>query len=351
MDEILNHTYYGNTAIEWLIALAIMLGSVVAGKLLYWVFGNVFKKLTSKSETKLDDIIVDMVEEPVALVVVLAGVWYALHGLELGEGVREFVGNAFHFVIVLNVAWLITRLLDSVYQEYLVPLADKSETDLDDQVLPIVRKGTKIIIWILATIIALNNAGYDVGAALAGLGIGGLALAMAGKDTVENMFGGLTIFMDKPFTIHDRVRVAGYEGTVEEIGLRSTRIKTLEGRIVTIPNSQFSGSPVENVTAEPTRKVLSTIGLTYDMSADQMEEALAILRKIAEEHEGTDENIIVGFSGFGDFSMNILFIYYIVKDVDIVETQTEINLAILRAFADKGLDMAFPTQTIYTKAA
>ena len=202
-----------------------------------------------------------------------------------------------------------------------------------------------------AVILALDTAGYTVGAALAGLGIGGLALAMASKDTVANMFGGLTIFVDQPFKLNDRVKIAGFDGTIIDIGLRSTRLQTLEGRIVTIPNATFSESPVENVTREPSRKVAQTIGLTYDMTSDQMLEAMEVLRSIADDHEGTEEKIIVSFAGFGDFSMNILFIYYITKDADIVATQTDVNMKVLSTFNDKGLDMAFPTQVVYTKPA
>jgi len=151
--------------------------------------------------------------------------------------------------------------------------------------------------------------------------------------------------------LNDRVKIAGFDGTIIDIGLRSTRLQTLEGRIVTIPNATFSESPVENVTREPSRKVAQTIGLTYDMTSDQMLEAMEVLRSIADDHEGTEEKIIVSFAGFGDFSMNILFIYYITKDADIVATQTDVNMKVLSTFNDKGLDMAFPTQVVYTKPA
>lgn len=350
MQEFLANEYYGNTVLQWVTALGIVLGGFIGGKLLYWVFGNIFKKMASKTKTKLDEIIIDMVEEPVALMVVLVAFWYGKNTLSLSEGIEEFSGHALQFVAILNLAWLLTRLFEALFKQYIVPLAAKSETDLDDQILPIVRKGTKTLIWVVSVIIALDNSGFDVGAAIAGLGIGGVALAMAGKDTVSNMFGGLTVFMDGPFKLGDRVKVSGFDGTVLEIGLRSTRLQTLEGRIVTIPNSTFSDSPVENVSMEPSRKVPSTLGLTYDMTPAQMREAIELLRAIAEKHEGTEEKIVVAFTGFGDFSMNLTFIYWITKDADIMQVQTEINLAILEQFAERGLDMAFPTQTILTQA-
>lgn len=351
MTEILEQTYYGNTVLDMVISAGIAIGAFIAGRVLYWIFSRITKALTSKSKSKLDDIIIDMIEEPLSFIVVLSGLWYALDRLTFSPGASEFIGHVTQFVVILTISWMITRLFDALYQQYLVPIAEKSETDLDDQVLPIVRRGTKLAVWIIGTIVALNNAGYDVGAALAGLGIGGLALAMAGRDTVANMFGGLTIFMDHPFRLNDRVKVAGFDGTVKEIGLRSTRLTTLEGRVVTIPNAQFSESAVENVTAEPGRKVSITLGLTYDMSPDQMREAMKTLDDIANSDERIDPEHRVAFTGFGDFSMNILFIYWINKDADIFDTQTDVNLAILDRFNAAGLDMAFPTQTLYNKSA
>jgi MscS family membrane protein len=349
MPEFFQKSFYGNTVQEWLVSVGVILGSVLVAKVVYWVLKNLVAGFTKKTKTKLDDIILDMVEEPVVVGLLLAGVWYAFSRLTLSDGFHAGLGYVFQFVLIANIAWLVTRLFDALYEEYLVPLAEKSETDLDDQLLPFLRKGTKLSVWSIAIIIALDNAGYNVGAALAGLGIGGLAFAMASKNTVENMFGGLTIFVDQPFKLNDRIKIEGFDGRIIDIGLRSTRLQTMEGRIVTIPNATFSDSPVENVTREPSRKILQTIGLTYDMSAEQMLEAMGVLREIAEANEATEDKIIVSFDGFGDFSMNILFVYYVAKKADIRGTQTEINMSVLRAFGERGLEMAFPTQVVYTK--
>jgi MscS family membrane protein len=246
---------------------------------------------------------------------------------------------------------MIARLFDAIYLEYLLPWSSKKDNDLNDQLMPILRKSIKMIIWTLAIVIGLNNAGYDVGALVAGLGIGGLALAMAAKDTVSNIFGGFTIFTDKPFRLKDRIIVDGYDGTVQQIGIRSTRLKTSAGRIVTIPNATFSDQPVENVSVEPTRKVTLDLGLTYDTSPEKMQTAIDTLKAINEANHDTEENTVVAFNGFGDFAMNIMFIYYITKGASIADTQTEINMAILTQFNEKGLEFAFPTQTLYNVQA
>jgi MscS family membrane protein len=346
MTDFLAKTFYGNTFNEWLIALAIIAVAAVGGKILYWFFSTVVRKLTAKTETRLDDIVVNMIEEPIVLAVVFFGTWIGLQRLTFSEAADLRIGQAVQGAVVLAVTWMFVRLIDALIEEYLVPLAEKSENDLDDQLLPILRRSLKMVAWTLGIIVALNNAGFDVAALIAGLGIGGLALAMAAKDTVSNVFGGFTIFTDRPFSLGDRVRIKGFDGSIVEIGLRSTRLRTLAGTLVTIPNATFAETAVENVSAEPQRKIVLNLGLTYDTQPKQMNEAMATLHAIAKANQDLEEKVSIGFNGFGDFAMNLLFIYYISKGSDILGTQTAINLEILTRFNDQGLEFAFPTQTI-----
>lgn len=348
MGDMLTKTYYDNTVLDWLIALALIAGVYVATKITLWVFSNVLKKLSSRTKSKLDDLLIENLQTPVVVALTTLGIRFAVETLTLPEKLAGALANGTQFVVVMAIAFGVSRLLDALYESYLVPLADKSESHLDDQVLPILRRITRFIVLSLGLVIALNNAGYDVAALLAGLGIGGLALAMAAKDTVSNVFGGFTIFTDKPFSIGDRIEVDGFDGTITEVGLRSTRLKTLAGRIVTIPNARFSDAPVENISSEPTRKVVLNLGLTYDTTPENMQLAMDTLKEITEAHDSLDDNTIIAFNGFGDFAMNILLIYYIKSGEDILGTQTDINLAILEQFNDKGLEFAFPTQTLYT---
>ncbi len=347
MNDFLAKEFYHNTVGEWAISLLIILFSVIIGKIVYWFFGNIVKKITAKTKTKIDDIIVDMIEEPIVLALTILGFWYGLHRLNFTDAWYLWMGKVYHILLTVNVTWLIARLIDAVIEEYVVPLTEKTESNLDNQVIPVVRKGLRSVIWILGIIVALNNAGYDVGALIAGLGIGGLALAMAAKDSVSNIFGGIMIFTDKPFKVGDRIKLGGFDGIITEVGIRTSRMRTLEGRLVTIPNSQFIGNMVENVSAEPNRKVVLNLGLTYEMSAEKMEKAINVLKEIAANNKDIEDNILVSFNSFGDFSLGILFIYYIKKESDILTTQTDINLEILKNFNENGLDMAFPTQTIY----
>ncbi len=346
-----HNKYFGYELKDWLISFGIILGCIIVGKLVYWFFKNIVKKLTQKTKSKLDDIIIDMIEEPIVFALVLGGIWYGVeHQLGLEGAVRIWVDRVFYILIIFNIAWMVSRLFRAIVEEYVAPMVEKSEGDLDDQLLPIIKKGINIIIWLVALIVAIDNAGYDVSAILAGLGIGGLALALAAQDSVSNLLGGFTIFADKPFTINDRIKVDGYDGFVTEIGIRSTRIKTLEGRIVTIPNSDISNNSVENVSSEPSRKVVLNLGLTYDMDHNDVKKGMELLKEISERHKDLiEDNVLISFNAFGDFSLNIFFAYYIKPGADILETQTIMNMDILESFNTNGLDFAFPSQTIYQK--
>ena len=348
-DSIFSEKYYGNTFSDWGISILIIVGAVIIGKIAYWFFSKALKRFTEKTETKFDDILIDMLEEPLVVIVLIASVWYSLARLSFSNGLDVLIAHGMHAAIILTVTWMVVRLLDAMIEQYIVPLTEQSETDLDDMLLPVLRKSAKAMIWILGIIVALNNAGVEIAPLIAGLGIGGLALAMAAKDTVANFFGGFTIFTDKPFTVGDRVKLGGFDGVIYEVGLRSSRMRTLEGRMVTIPNARIADSMIENVSEEPSRKVFIKLGLVYDVTAQQIKQAMDLLKNIAASDIRIDEKVIIGFSGFGDSALEISFIYYIKSGEDYMAVQTDVNLAILEQFAANKLVFAYPTQTIYTK--
>lgn len=347
MNDFLSKDFYFNTVGDWLEAFLYIAGAIVLSKIIFLFFKKVLRRFTKKSKTKLDDILIDMVEEPLVFAIVVAGFKLGASQLTLPESVSSVLNSVFAFLITVNITWLIARVLNSLLEEYVRPLTQKTESDLDDQLYPIVKKCLSAIIWSLGIIVGLNNVGYDVGALIAGLGIGGLALAMAAQDSVSNFFGGFTIFTDKPFTIGQRVRISGYDGTVIEIGIRSFRLRTLDGTIVTIPNSTVTDNVIENVSLEPSRKITLNLGLVYETTPEQIEMSIEMLKEIAKANDSVDENYKVAFTQYGDFALGVLFIYYIKKEADVLQTQTDVNLEILRQFNKAGLSFAFPSQTVY----
>ena len=342
---MLENIYLNNSLQTWLYAFAIAAGAILFGKLLYWIIQKTLKVYTSKTENDLDAIFIDMIEEPLSLAITLIGLWFAIDILTFTEGIKKFVDSVFYFLVIFNIAWFATRLFNALMEKYVVPKVADSETDLDDILLPIIRKIVTISIWTLTIVIGIDNAGYNVTTMITGLGIGGLVFALAAKDAVSNLFGGFIIFSDKPFNINDRIIISGHEGYVREIGLRSTKLETLEGRIVTMPNSNVTDNPVLNISKETGRKIKFHLGLTYDTSAENVSLAKEILSKVIEENEHT-RDAVIAFDSFGDFSLNILVIYWVRSGSPIAGTNDSINMSILKEFNENKLDFAFPTQTI-----
>ena len=347
--EVLHQEFYGNSILNWAIAVGILILSFVVVKMLYWIFSNVIRRLTSKTKTNLDDVLIDKLEKPLTYLVLILGYWISIHYLVFKEEVELVLENAAYFLLVIDFTAILSRIVDALITEIIMPISEKSDSSFDNQLIPVIQKGVRSIIWILGIIIGLDNIGFDITAMIAGLGIGGLALALAAQDSVKNIFAGIMIFLDKPFRIKDRIQVDGFDGIVEEVGLRSTRLRTLEGRIVTIPNSRFTDNSVTNVTSQPTLKVKLNLGLIYDTDEVQMQKAIDILEDIVKNQEAITDDYAAGFNGFGDFSLNILFIYYVKPDSHWLDTQTLVNKEILRRFNIEGLEFAFPTQTILKK--
>ena len=347
--EFLDQEFYGNSLYNWLISLGILIGSFILVKILYWIFSNVFKRITSKTKTNIDDVLLDKLEKPLTYLVLIGGYWIAIHFLKFNDTISSVLENVAYLALVLDLTTIFSRIFDALVSEVIMPLSEKSESSFDNQLIPVIQKGVRSIIWVLGIIIGLDNIGFDITAMIAGLGIGGLALALAAQDSVKNIFAGIMIFLDKPFRLNDRIQINGHDGSVEEVGLRSTRIRTLEGRIVTIPNCTFTDNSVINVTSQPALKVKLNLGLTYDTNEEQIQNAINILEEIVKDQPQIKDDFAAGFNGFGDFSLNILFIYYVKPEGHWLDTQTLVNKEILRRFNKEGLEFAFPTQTIYKK--
>lgn len=335
-----------NTLRSWLVALIIIIVSYGISKFARWFIKSVLLKLSKRTKFRFDDILFSTMEKPVAFAIVISGCRVAMAQLSFTQSIDSVIGKIFVVLATINGTWLIASLLSALIDEYIRPRVQQASSESVNQVFSMVRKIVVGIVWVFGVVTALNNSGYDVGALIAGLGIGGLAMAMAAQNTVANFFGGFTILLDKPFTIGQRIRISGYDGFVESIGMRTFRLRTLAGTLVTIPNSVITGTVIENITLEPTRKITLSLGLTYNTTPQQMEEAIATLKDIALSNPHVSNDTNVYFDSYGDFSLGLTFIYYIVKDADIFETQSEVNLEILRRFGERKLDFAFPTQTL-----
>lgn len=350
IKEYLYTTYFGNTLLDYIIFLVIVSFSIVIGKVVYYIIRNILKHLAKKSETKVDDILLEVLDHPLVFLIFIIGLYFGYHTLVLSEGLKNLLSNIVSILLIVDVAWFVIRLFDQLIVHYIIPLASKTETDLDDALMPIIRKLSKYGIGIISGIMILDKFGYNITSLVAGLGIGGLAVALAAKDMLGNMFGGASILTDKPFKIGDKIKFDGLEGNVSEVGLRSTKIKSMDGSELIVPNAKIADSVLENVSREKARRIRFTIGVTYETSNDKLQKAVELINAIFEKHpdieKGTHQ---VFFSDFADSSLNFTVVYWIINLDKIFEIRNDVNFAIKKQFEKAGIDFAYPTRTLYMK--
>ncbi|HUU31454.1 MAG TPA: mechanosensitive ion channel family protein, partial [Phycisphaerae bacterium] len=343
---------FGVALWQFVAAFGFLLAGLVAKKISDLLFEKTLIPRLRKTRFEFDHLLADAAAKPLGYLLLLGGLAAALWVLTLPTEPTNLRGLAFGALKVLltaDVMWFLFRLVD-VLTHYLVRLAGRTESKLDDQLIPLIRKALKITIGLILAVWLIQLLGYSVSSLLAGLGIGGLAVALALQDTLANFFGSVFIFLDRPFSVGDMIRIEGVEGIVEEIGFRSTRIRTWPATLVSIPNKTVASAQIDNWSKMPKRRVRQTVGVTYETTADQMEKAVAAIRRLLETDPGVDQDfIVVRFEDFGASSLNIL-VYYFTRAVayaDHLETKERINLAVMRALKDLGLSIAFPTRTLY----
>lgn len=348
--DFLQRKFYKNTVEDWLIAFGIIVLTILLARVIYWLFSKAVKKITKNTATEIDDIILTQVDTPIILGIVLVGFRFAIEQLTFSRPVETYLQHGFVFMTALAITWFLTRIVRVFVEQYFKKNALQEPSPHDTQMIGLAKRASVIILWLIGIVVGLNNAGFDVGALIAGLGIGGIALALAAQDTVKNIIGGIIVFLDKPFYVGDTVKVKDLEGTVVYTGIRSTRLRTGAGRLVTIPNAQFTDSAIENVTLEPSKRIVLYLSIVYETPIEKIDEAIAILRDIATNTKAINLQKPFAFlERFNQSSIDINFTYFIRKQSDIHDAQTEVNKQILKRFAEAGIEFAYPTQTSYSK--
>lgn len=261
-------------------------------------------------------------------------------------------GSIFHYrpLLVIALVWAAIRLVDLLIDWWAERLQKKGE-ELAVLLVRPVRKIAKGIVVLFAALLWLDNIGFNVSTLLAGLGVGGIAVALAAQDTLKNFFGSVMILLDKPYSVGQRVTVKGHDGVVEDIGLRSTKIRLLTGHQTTVPNDQMANLDIENIGRRPHIRRLTNITITYDTPPEKIEKAVNIIETILDNHEGMKPDFPprVYFNEFNNDSLNILVLYwYHPPDYwGFLAFSQGVNLQIMREFEKEGIQFAFPTSTTY----
>lgn len=339
----------GNTATHYTIALLIILIAYVLRTVVTTMLFGFFRKLASRTETTLDDKLFPALEGPVKAIILVVGTVAAIKVLKLSVTADQTLGYAYTAAFSLVIFWAFFRAFNTVLDHF-------QEVARDKQLgitpfMPWIKKSLLTVVFVFGALMIAQSLGADVKAFLAGLGIGGLAFALAAQDTIANLFGSVVVAIDQPFRIGETVRIGGNTGQVEDIGLRSTKIRLPDKSLVIIPNKSVASEAITNLSRFTGRRVEQVLTLTYDTTPAQMEALVAELRGLINaEPEVNPGDTHVYFRDLNTSSLDI-WIAYVVKSPDFAAhmvLRQRLNLAFMRAVEARGLAFAFPSQTVYT---
>lgn len=335
---------------QYLWILGLILASILAALAVQSLLADQVVRYAKRAGVKLPDEVVAKTRGPVTWLVMGAVFLWGIPNLQAGVNMSRWALFAASTVLSLATVLILARSVD-VATSFLAQRAAATKSRLDDQVIPLVNRAAKATVWVLGAVFVVQNMGVDVGSLIAGLGIGGLAFALAAKDTVENLFGSMTIFTDRPFQIGDWIVIDGnIEGVVEEVGFRSTRIRTFSGSIVCVPNGKVANSRIENVGVRPHRRYKVDIGLEWRTPPDRIEAYVAGLKAyLATNPAVADTTCMVHFTKMGDSSLGVMaYFFFDVPDwAAELDAKQACNLAFLRLAQEHGVSFAFPSQSLY----
>ncbi|AOS44447.1 Low conductance mechanosensitive channel YnaI [Lacunisphaera limnophila] len=341
-----------NTVTHYAIALLITLIAYVLRKVVTTFIFGFFKRLASRTTTTLDDKLFPALEGPVKASIVVVGTMLSLKVLKLSPTADQTLGYTYTAAFSLVLFWGFLRAFDTVL-DHLQEVAHEKHLGLAP-FMPWIKKSLLTIVFVFGVLMIAQSLGADVKAFLAGLGIGGLAFALAAQDTIANLFGSVVVAIDQPFKIGETIRIAGSIGTVEDIGLRSTKLRLVDRSLMIIPNKTVAAEAITNLSRFTARRVEQVFGLTYDATPAQLEAITAEIRRMIEaEPEVNAPDTHVYFRDFSASSLD-LWVVYVTKDPDFAKhmaLRQRLNLAIMRAIQARGLAFAYPTQTVYSVAA
>ena len=349
------------------------LGAIVVGLLFKKLFSRYLSRLLYKVIGKKDNEIGvekfnELLTKPIGLFVMLSIIYLGASHIQyppswnLGNveefGLKMMVSKVYVLIYVISIFWILLKVIDYVGL-ILFARAEKTENKMDDQLIPFIIEIAKILTYIFALFIIMGNVfNVNITALATGLGIGGIALAMASKESLENLLGSFTIFFDRPFTVGDMVTVGSVTGRVEKVGFRSTRIRTLDRSLVTVPNKKMIDAELDNLGMRPIRRVKFSVGLTYHTSIEQIKKIVADMQTMIDNHPRTtnaegkkskDKEGKVRFDEFGDSSLNIFVLYYVdsPKWADLIDVRQDVNYKIMEIVKKHNSDFAFPSTTVY----
>ncbi len=344
-SHILESVVLGNTVQEYLVALGILIGAAIVLKIFERVVVHKLRQLAERTTITVDDIVIEAIESIGTPFYVILPLYLAIQALI----VPAWFGKAVYYILLVVVVYYAVqamgRFVDFGFRQV---QERRAETGTSSSLLRVLARAVKGVIWGLAVILVLQNAGLNVSSLLAGVGIGGIAIAFALQSVLGDVFASFSIYFDKPFEIGDYIVIGQDSGTVEHVGIKSTRIRTLQGQELIVSNRELTDVRVHNYRRMERRRVVFTFGVTYDTPLEKLKRIPEIVREITRSDEMMELERVY-FTSLEESSLQFEVVYYVNSNEyeDYLQAQQQVNLALMEYFEDEGIEFAFPTQTIH----
>lgn len=346
-QEFLERSFFGNTGQEYLYALGVLVGALLFFKIFQFFIIKKLEKATKKTETDVDDFVISLVKSVRPPFYFFVSVYVALMSIDTTLLTRRVINIVVLLAVVYEAVLVLQKVID-----YVVEKVTQGEEGKDKEIVKLLGNILKFILWIVAILLVLANLGVNVTSAIAGLGIGGIAIAMAVKDVLADMIASFAIFLDKPFKVGQSIKIGNDSGQVKRIGIRSTRIKTPQGEELIVTNQDLTKARIQNFKRMEKRRVKQMIGVVYGLESHTLKDIPVWIKEIVDAAENAEFSR-AHFTTYGDFSLNFEIVYHIATDdyVMYMDAQQEINLAIYEKFESEGIEFAYPTQTVIVEKA
>lgn len=348
MQEILNYTIFDIKVMDISIAISIFMLSFLLRTIISKIVIKSLKTLSQKTKTDFDDQLVDVLEEPLKLSTVILGAYLAKEWLKI-DAFDDLLQSLIESLVTFVIFWMLYRAINKfeyIFSKFSAKFGKELSKDIENFIV----KTLKLIIIIVGGMSILQEWGINVTAFVASLGLVGMAFALAAKDTAANLFGSLVIFTDRPFKIGDWIQTPSVEGVVEEIGIRSTKVRTFAQALVSVPNANIANESITNWSRMGKRRIRTRIGLTYATTTTQMQNILRDIREMLSHHQDVhQETIMIYFDEFENSALGIFCYFFTTTTVwaEYLKVREDVNLKIMQIVEDNNASFAFPSQSLY----
>lgn len=343
--SILNSVYWGNTLESYIIAFLIIIGSSILAKLFKIILETRLEKIVKSTPNKVDDLIVEIILRPIVFLITIVGIYFALQYLNFPLEFQKWTKIILIILVSIKITFSLSHIFRLIVDYY---FDNNLKLNSNTNLRYITKKIITILLWVFVLILIATNLGYNLNSVLAGLGIGGIAIALAVQNVLGDLFGSISIFIDQPFQIGDFIVIGDKKGTVKSIGMKTTRITTLQGEELVIPNAILTSTDIQNFRKMKERRVSFQIGVLYETPLAKLKKIPKIIEEII-SHQEQCRFERTHFALFGEFSLVYEIVYFVNSGeyMDYMNIQQAVNLEIMEAFAKEKIEFAYPTQKVF----